>query len=1097
MALGSVQGRTAVTPPDSPPPGRARRIARAIKRFFSRAVHVISHPGQWFRRRHSDSMPDQKVVHERQADVLSDLKDKQEPDTSGALNTSLNSSLDSRQFSLPDRGSFHEDDLESVHEPVVDDQAAEQLAAKSKARGRWKLGKAAARFQEAGKQAPQPDTVEPKTVEEVSPKSSQPVNSGTKSKVEQSTESSISSRVGSFFRSVFVTKPMSFVRSLSKEKEPEVDPLDSDQTIVGKAVKSGLITRDKADAMRQKYSNEIVDVLLKTPYLQEQTEKGLPLADDELDMLDQIAARLNGLRLIAHRPESVLQRQADAMLGRTLDLGDASHLCPVVTRYIMRLSDTIPDDYDKKIALKRMMLHVLKKAQEAEANPGSKSYSELYRSLKQLKHAVRQERTRQTVAMLQNRVRENALTIVKREFKEKLKQQLAGLNEAGAERSVELNLDLELDGGLFGINLLGGNIGLQYEFKAEAGDDGRIRDQHGTSVTMGLTLGNDVIKGQAAVGGGGGKERTFDSLDDFIEFHANDLLTALLTRKPGNTRHARHVKQLDDLHSRNVAENEQLQQRLVEVGVIAGGDKVEATPGRKPAFLEGNILKMKASVGVSMLDDMMSGEYEIENSVTRFKKRTEWMDALKDRPELVDDMPPQCFSFVWNGEIQTGEEGHAWLQRLEQGLQKQAGNYQKAVGPTKKLVHQKQLVARHSLKQAISLLYAEFDHYCAVVNRYEGRFKSGNKAAIRDIKHKMETARGADGRGDYLKRLIATHSRLERAYKMTFNPGEAPVTHDGAFMTLLDTMETDYRTPRVNLSMINVKTLSAKQKAKSKSLTQTGLFTFKIPETKYELSAEVSYEKTKGHPNPDFDGTSASVSFTLSGGAMLSSALKAFKGNPPGLTALGFAKNEEWLSLGEDILPDLGLEFDSDVQVAFNLAKAEKGWRLENLRVMAGDRLGLKSPTVSIPAGGWGDLKLQAGASLSSVDKLYERIGDDTTGYIQTRFNGWSAQGEIEGEGSCWKAFVKDNEKQLHSLMKNIGTGGTNARKEFKELIKDLKKADGLKKEEVKELREALYQDAEKEQYAEALKKFETVLALQYQHLYLKEAHSRFGKLKV
>ncbi len=1121
-----VQGRTSAATQhstqqaESPQPGRLRKMWRAAKSFISRVVHGITDPiRRLIGRQHKDNLPDQKPVGTRQSRVIpepsvsktdsfsssdsTEYSRTQETLRSGSSFSDTSSVSDEEETEAPEHSEMalvpRRTDAEPPQSKLSD---TDQSEPKTKAKGRWKKGFSIPWFK---KKPAQEQPVSDTTTDSQTKAKADKGKNKTKTKPDfrayeqQKTPEETQGRpgrVGSFFRSVFsMTKTMSFMR---RNPEPEpVDPLDSDETLVGKAVKSGLVSREQAGQMREKYSEEVVDVLLKTPYLQEQVILGNKLSESDLKMIDLMAARLNGLRVIAHRPESVLQRQADAMLGRTLDLGDAAQLSPVLTKYIDYLGKSIQPDFAKKALLKLLLQQVKDKIKEAEHKPGSKTYSDLFRALKQVKQLVPQERTRQTVAMLQNRVRENALTIVKREFKEQLKQQLAGLNEAGASRSVELNLDLELDGGLFGVNLLGGNIGLKYEFQAEAGDDGKIRDQHGTSVSLGLTIGNDVIKGKAAVGGGAGIERTFNNLDDFVEFHSNDLLTALLTRKPGNTRRARRVRQLDELKRRNLAENEQLVQRLVEVGAIAGGDRIGAEAARKPKFLEAKLLKVDASIGASMLDDMVSGEYQIENTLTRYKKRIEFMDALKERPDLVDDIAPKSFSLVWDGKTLDGEAGHAQLDNLKGQLETHAGRYAKAQGPNKQLVHQQQLVLRHQLKQAMSLLYAEYDHYGAVVNRYEGRFKGGNKAEIRKIKHRLESARGANGRGTYLKSLIATHCKLDQLYRMTFNEDETPVTHDAAFMTLLDSMETDYRQPRMNMTMGNLRELSAKQKAKSKSTVQTGTFTFKIPKTKYEISAEVSYEKTKGHPNPDFDGTSASVSFTLTGGAMLSAALKAFKGNPPGMSAMGFAKNEEWLSLGENVLPDLGLDFSSDVQVVFNMGKGEKGWRLENLRIMAGDRLGLNSPTVSIPAGSWGELKLQAGASLSSVDKLYERIGDDTAGYIQTRYNGWKLQNEVDGDTSRWAEFKMQHEAQLRGLLKNIGKEGSNARLEIKEIISDLKKVDELGgKKPMKQLRDHLYKLAENEQYDEAMEVFEQILDLQYKHLYVPEARSRFGKVK-
>ncbi|CAM3471659.1 hypothetical protein [Parendozoicomonas haliclonae] len=855
------------------------------------------------------------------------------------------------------------------------------------------------------------------------------------------------------------------------------------QDVVAPLVSSKLINSGEAERLQQQ-SGESLALLMDTPWMQQRLEAGEPLQSHDLDMLCQAALQLTQ-QIEKGAPKHTLAWRAASLLGNSVDMSSAGQLTSLVEKTLTTLKNqaqsqgqNIPASFYAK-ALSQL-------EGNESLDTDAKKLVACSDTLKTLQENHNSPAAKELLDGLQAHVSEQLLSAARDEFKEQLKKQLDSLEKGGSKQDIVIGFEL----GVAAAHIVGMNAGIRYTFDATALDDTRIVDRSTVTGSLDLVLGDGhFVRADLQGSLSGSSGRVFNNLDDFVDYHANDLLPLLLgagRKAPKNAAGIVKARKSDAQHVQVTANRPQLEKSLIAQGVLNPGDKLTVPGNARPDYVSFSEKSGSFKAQISALEDMLAGSYTLTNTRTEFRKHSPIQDAFRSSPELLNNEPDRYFSVFTKGQNLTGAEGRQWIASTAQLLDNLKAEYQLSVdSDPAKAEALKGMIGqiRDSLQEAIASLYAEYDHYAAAVNHHDSKGQDKTISnGVRDLKHRLEKNRGSNGRAEFLRSISATHTQLAKVYENSFGSGLPPDGQDKETGKLISRMEAEYRMPQMNLSNQQIKgTLSAVSTNKASQTNHVGEVKLKIPYTPLLLSAAVRKEHVEGHFNNDMNGDYLNVSFRVDAGANMQAILGSLQSGLP-----------KALSTGGDVMfasslpTDMTFGLDSAGQVECHFIKSEESgeYCLQYLRFSSEKGIGGATPDIPVVAAPWGDVKVKAEAAIHSRVSLKEYVGNNTLSYLSSRYNGWAdggktsmntelarqaGQGEKAGE-DYWDQFIHNHTSQIKKTLCNMVDPDKNISREFSKRLDEIGDEDFSLN--IRTSLEAYRNDPTKENYKAALAEF-------------------------
>lgn len=740
-----------------------------------------------------------------------------------------------------------------------------------------------------------------------------------------------------------------------------------------------------------------------------------------------------------------------------------------------------------------------------EQSGDKKELAALCQQIRELAKATSDTRLSETFILLADHLAERVMSQVRAEFEASVREQLKELEKPGSARVLTVSAGLGVGFAAYGIEGASLDFGIKYSFAVGAGNDTKIREVHIVDCSTTAGIGDEKIAtGSITLDMKNAKGKVFRNLDDFVSYHANDLVPMLL----GKFRHtARNVqgairsKKQQNQKLKTVANAELLTSRLQEYGILLPSQKVQTTLPHKPGYSEFRQMAGAVSGGISALAGMFDASLTMTNTVTRFKKHIDLLPTLKDHPDqfmtpkesfitfwvpVTEPEMEQAICALWddrqsNGMIRTTsiadipEDQHDELREqvfADRDYKKdRAGRPQKRISAKKAInwikscqeecrcdttPKERKLQIREECKQAILDQYSERDLYFFTLNARDGYIgvEPGRKQHLRQAEKSFRATCDAKKPAEFLEAHTCTYYGLWKTYMMTFGNNESPATDDASFFKPLEQfIEPTLTRPQVHIGSEKEiqKHLQIPAKAKSTEKSVEFEVSVNVPKSPISGSINASYANAKDSTNPDNDGESLSLSFTVGAGGHLGKAIVT-AGNmisQKKADQITLAKLPLELALSSVELADFEMNAESDVTLELSFSRRdpdlerpeddeEQDWHLEYARVTGTNSMGAKIPNAGIPTGPVGELKVNFGAKVSGTNHWYERPGNNTTGYIQTRYNGWKSGGKIGGDHCYWQTWAKQNKKCLKELLVNMGRQTRNASEEIRETFKDI-----------------------------------------------------------
>ncbi|MCG8531861.1 MAG: hypothetical protein MI749_14525 [Desulfovibrionales bacterium] len=671
--------------------------------------------------------------------------------------------------------------------------------------------------------------------------------------------------------------------------------------------------------------------------------------------------------------------------------------------------------------------------------------------------AVLTAHQRETLIVLRARVNERALLSVCNAFKAELREQLKGLDEIGGRRNLHFGFSLGVSGGFGEVaDLLGGELRVSIDMQF-VNNDYKIYEIK--EVTGGISLhAGDKKIAQVAAGGSVGKATWIDfrTVEDVVEHHAGDLFAVLLPMSLGNAKGASSVRLRRQLTEARAGDREVLRDRLTQQGVLTQGNTLApASDARTKGPGLCHVRTYTGKIGANVAEGIVSVNATGQFLDALVELPTALSQHLKNQPEEIQKA--KASYFVTAGERMTHgtvrDRANEYLNRF----QKINAMIQDTVNPQqreallqiRKGVQQEiqtfcQSVAEHEL--------ATLEMYTHAVNLYDSVAKNTRDTAqqrgLRDLKHSLERAKGANGRAEYLRSAVHLTELLGQLTPIlnarsgadalaAVDALKAKVAEPGIFV------RRDAKTKKhlQHLSYLHPTISVAKYDA-----------TVAVPESPLKFSVSSTTSETKDL-TPDRDGVTKDIQFTLPAGKVVEPFVHLLDTNilkKQGVEFRDFAADlgvgivEEGVFTGiekvGETLSELagvgfGLGIQSDVRFDLRLKKINGKWKMLYLRAMDVAGANVAVP-VSVPVATGVNVTAKVEASAAKTDQIRMRLGSDTLMLIKSRYTTWKEANALK---TRWAAFTEKHEAEFKRLLKGMVAEKSNVRREAQEMLRKAK----------------------------------------------------------
>ncbi|MRI31995.1 hypothetical protein EOPP23_03150 [Endozoicomonas sp. OPT23] len=880
----------------------------------------------------------------------------------------------------------------------------------------------------------------------------------------------------------FAGRQVAAVRSAGTEEldtGPELSTRLNSRTAAQLSARHQLTALLEKHAPQQEVQNKaLLDVLVQNDAIKKMIDSDQPLPQKQIDQLEAV---LPGLRELHHKGSTVenLKWHIDGQLTSAVDLSNSDQLGKLTRTNLKNFAAQIHDKAASNPELVSLASDIDKKMSELGSLSPKDQCGQCHKLLEQmLPHLP--EADHDVAKLLQTQLKSQALAEIKNEFKQQLLVKLNHLNRAGTEREVAVAFELGLAASAFGMDALGAAIKVEYKFNAKSLDSAQITDDHSFSATLNLSAGNNAtVRGDAAVTGTVKSGKMFRSLESYVDHHANDMLPLLLEKKLTaiksrihSAKGAHSASKADKTGQLAKADLTRLQTMLQANGTLPASQKLTLPAAPEKKYLDSRSTSIKGSLSGSALEGMLRGEFHVANTRSDYYQKHGWLETLKADPEHLEYEPAKYFSMQNNSQWLEGKEGEQWLDKMGNDIAFAKGEYNRAdidIGDREVAAIMVD-TQREQLRESMAALYAEYDHYCAIVNQMEGSGDSDLKGDIKDLKHRLEKSRGANGRGEYLRAVLDTHAAMANLHSGSFKNGPPAESRDLQFEALQRKFEQDYSQPRIQLqeSKHIRKHLSSFSKAEGKELEAGGNFSVTVGPVQVDAGFRLS--NVSHHFNPDTEGKYLNVNFSAGLGTNPQQALTAVLKTLPQASGAGG-------SFFVDSLPS-NFSYGSYRKANFevNFIWSEGGWRVQYMRASGKTGIGGGTPEATIPVAPGLGLKAKVEAAISGTDNIWERLGTNTLTYFFTRYNGWSAAGN---NPEYWSEFKSHNQSRMKDLFKNMANPESCVSKELDSKLKEI--GDDKLTTELKDALAAHNKQPNHENYLKALGLFDTFMDKQHE----------------
>ena len=788
-----------------------------------------------------------------------------------------------------------------------------------------------------------------------------------------------------------------------------------------------------------------------------------PLTEEEVKQLSEAALKMNDA-IDSGAPGHVLAWHANALLGRKVSTVSFDHMKNLTEKTIASFVDEAKmkkPPCDLVINKGQELLTVIKDLEHEkketvrviELSKALDAFQKVYDSSTQSKDVQLSEHEKtksqsdvKMLAGLRGYIDEQIEQLACEEFKQILNTELAEFGRGGSKKNITVKLQL----GVAVAYLLGVSVSAAYSFDVASIDSTCIVDKSTLTGGIDFVFGRgEVVRldlgGQASTSSG----KLFDSVEAFVNYHANDILPILLSsfkKKASMTKSVIRVRRSDRLHRENQIKKMELESKLIARGIMAPGDRLELTTVRRSTptyFSEGNV---GGYVQVSALEGLLTGKCSLSNTRTEFRRYVPLQDSLNENPELLKAEDPMHISFNVGNTTLSGSKGMQWIEKNKKDINELIECNKKESTTERDGMHMAMELEgkRRVFREAMASLYIEYDHYASIVNKRDGN--SGTKSTqdhLGVIKHDFEKSHNVRGRAQYMRSIITTQTHLMHLYKSTFVPGLFPPGRvDQEAASMFNKIEAEYSMPQMHLDDRQAKKhlfISTHNNASQKVFSAE--LKVAIPHIDCTLSTALRKEHITGHYNSDCNGDYMNISFSAEAG-LKGSDFSTVLHNTIGKSIKASDSGTVFL----DSLPtDMQFSLGKGGHIECHLIKGEKGYCIQYVRVSQSKNIGGDTPEIPLIAGPWGEATGKVGIAYSGKVNAHEYVGNNTLTYFFTCYNGWAhgkkASANIDqmrqmGQSiipsqDAWDKFLCGNQKQVKKLLRNLANHETNAAQEL------------------------------------------------------------------
>ncbi|MDE1461137.1 hypothetical protein [Spartinivicinus poritis] len=652
-----------------------------------------------------------------------------------------------------------------------------------------------------------------------------------------------------------------------------------------------------------------------------------------------------------------------------------------------------------------------------QANLTVAEVESLQQGLANLSQALPKGDLKELIQLLAVQVRVKGLLIARDELKAQMYQQLRRFEQPGNNSQINLSLQLTAGAGLFGLDLLKGNVGIDVGLYVEADDDTGILEFRTGGLQLGITAGEKkIMQASGDVKVTKGVIYNDNALSDFIDRHVDNMMGALFTAGAGKG--VKHLKgwqenrQFAGLQQQALAGQHRLNNLLLKHGLASQVESQVVQPKEIPLRIP--IIKKQFNAGLQLFHRVFQGTYSRINFAGNVHKYDRLLDSLKDDSSRIQRFKKQYYMPSINRLAEINEKNNT------------------------------QLALSDRAKQVIDELAAEFEYYSQVVQfcdyakQHPQQVDKQQLKQARQVKASIEANRGTKGRGEFTKAVMVAYSALQQVYQAS-----ASATQVSQQTESFTHFENRLKRPLFHVSdKTFLEKLSFKVDGEFKRNYESGTLAISLPAEHAALGINVNYFNTIKHPNHYRQGEFVEFNITLKGQlglndltSLMASERAAFSGLNSIFQANGsdasISAEELSKQVGDSLsfAGDLGLEAGASVNIRLRRSENNK-WALQFVRLgtQSGINIGggASAPvTPGVEVGG----KVKVNASQNTVRG--EWLGSNTLSYILPIFN--TLQGTNQADR--WDAFIQRHQSAFGKIFRNIATSKTTVHQEVQRLL--------------------------------------------------------------
>ncbi len=660
-------------------------------------------------------------------------------------------------------------------------------------------------------------------------------------------------------------------------------------------------------------------------------------------------------------------------------------------------------------------------------------------SLTTLLHKENQSELADIIDNLNNHLENFTTHATKKVLHNHLKSQLDFLRNPGTASSTHIKLGL---GATFGklIGLPTADLTFELDLKVQAltNDDLKVKIGASATPSVRLQLGNQLANASAYLGYTFRKAaRSTSNFDEFIKVLSDNIVhSSALEIKGGKTRSSiKNSTKSKSTLKKALAANQDLARLLHKQGIIDSRSQIigQHRPLVAP-YLTDKTRGITSGVEASLFGGTLNiPAFYHENTKTEYTQHLELLETFKNHPEIAKEQDPNYFNIqLRDGLLNRFENSNSTHQVLSQ-LEEQLDN-------TDSPLDEKTLSElRTDLFAAIVNNKKGFDQYVQNIQNHDIK-KTPNS---RMEKWSLEKDRGVTNRGDFIRAVISTHTRLYSLYEKCLDQSSSPLSQAKHSFELIHEIERSFQNPQINLKQQHI------EKSLTSTLSGTGtndkystgvqVNLSLIPILQNRVSLSVNYNNTVNNINPSLDGKSLVITGEFQQGVGLQQVIGAIgdielPSDAPSLSDFNWSNFDNSINLSGITTLLLLYQPPLSDELAEKIGLSEednKGhWIPQYTResTRTGINIGVSS---AIPTGAL-DVSFKAGLHTDKYVVNNEKLSSNGLQYLAIYHGGSKAR---DDNFTDWNQYKENHQHELNLLADNVTIITSSSRAYFEERL--------------------------------------------------------------